>query len=291
MTCHWDTYLTPIYIMDFSTLYALPLLEEEKERIITHGLLQTHINFPRFLPIFPDFLERLSHLAPIYQPLSPETTKCSSPLTVQTLSPHGYHAYCSVPHARLISASLITHGMQPCTCLPRDSHMHTAHLTLSSWLASLPLHGCTDTPVILMDDSWTTHVAQHIVRSSVHIAKPLCSICIKPQQSARRTSVLSSWRFPIISRSYQIISIVLLGQLALLVSVGRFSLYHCLKSSRHTLNQCLTLLNLYLPLLCLNSLPELGLSQPLDPFLRYFQRCSIGLRSGDCAGLSRSLIP
>jgi hypothetical protein len=30
------------------------------------NLLQTHINFPRFLPIFPDFLERLSHLAPIY---------------------------------------------------------------------------------------------------------------------------------------------------------------------------------------------------------------------------------
>jgi hypothetical protein len=29
-------------------------------------LLQTHINFPRFLPIFPNFLERLSHLAPIY---------------------------------------------------------------------------------------------------------------------------------------------------------------------------------------------------------------------------------
>jgi hypothetical protein len=29
-------------------------------------LLQTHINFPRFLPIFPDFLEQLSHLAPIY---------------------------------------------------------------------------------------------------------------------------------------------------------------------------------------------------------------------------------
>jgi hypothetical protein len=34
------------------------------EEILT--LLQTHINFPRFLPIFPDFLERLSHLAPIY---------------------------------------------------------------------------------------------------------------------------------------------------------------------------------------------------------------------------------
>jgi hypothetical protein len=29
-------------------------------------VLQTHINFSRFLPIFPDFLERLSHLAPIY---------------------------------------------------------------------------------------------------------------------------------------------------------------------------------------------------------------------------------
>jgi hypothetical protein len=29
-------------------------------------LLQTDINFLRFLPIFPDFLERLSHLAPIY---------------------------------------------------------------------------------------------------------------------------------------------------------------------------------------------------------------------------------
>jgi hypothetical protein len=29
-------------------------------------LLQTYINFPRFLPIFPDLLERLSHLAPIY---------------------------------------------------------------------------------------------------------------------------------------------------------------------------------------------------------------------------------
>ena len=26
MTCHWDTYLTLYYSMDFSTLYALPLL-------------------------------------------------------------------------------------------------------------------------------------------------------------------------------------------------------------------------------------------------------------------------
>jgi hypothetical protein len=29
-------------------------------------VLQTYLNFPRFLPIFPDFLEQLSHLAPIY---------------------------------------------------------------------------------------------------------------------------------------------------------------------------------------------------------------------------------
>ena len=29
-------------------------------------VLQIHINFPRFLPIFPYFLEQLLHLAPIY---------------------------------------------------------------------------------------------------------------------------------------------------------------------------------------------------------------------------------
>jgi hypothetical protein len=34
--------------------------------MLLSSLLQTHINFPRFLPIFPDFLEQLSHLAPIY---------------------------------------------------------------------------------------------------------------------------------------------------------------------------------------------------------------------------------
>jgi hypothetical protein len=35
--------------------------------ILREGIvLQTHINFARFLPIFPGFLERLSHLAPIY---------------------------------------------------------------------------------------------------------------------------------------------------------------------------------------------------------------------------------
>jgi hypothetical protein len=37
-----------------------------KESTISISVLQTHINFPIFLPIFSDFLERLSHLAPIY---------------------------------------------------------------------------------------------------------------------------------------------------------------------------------------------------------------------------------
>ena len=128
--------------------------------ILREGIvLQTHINFPKFLPIFSDFLEWLSHLAPIcILTLSSKTTKCSSPLTVQTLSPHGYHVCCSVPHVGLMLASPITHGAQPCTCSPHDSHMHTAYLTLPSWLASIPLHGCTDTPVILMYDSWRSHV-------------------------------------------------------------------------------------------------------------------------------------
>jgi hypothetical protein len=41
---------------------ALP----HRKRTLEAQVLQTHINFPIFLPIFPDFLERLSHLAPIY---------------------------------------------------------------------------------------------------------------------------------------------------------------------------------------------------------------------------------
>jgi hypothetical protein len=35
-------------------------------KILADELLQTHINFPRFIPICPDFLEQLSHSAPIY---------------------------------------------------------------------------------------------------------------------------------------------------------------------------------------------------------------------------------
>ena len=54
---------------------------------------------------------------------------------------------------RLMLASPITHGTQPHTCLPHDLHMRITYLTLSSWLASLPLHGCTNMSVILIDDS------------------------------------------------------------------------------------------------------------------------------------------
>ena len=73
-------------------------------------------------------------------------------------------------------------------------------------------------------------------------------------------------------------------------------LYHHIKSSRHTLNYILTLLNLYPPPLCLNSLPELPNSFcwsfiAIGLFLTCFQRFSTGLGSGDYAGLSKSLIP
>jgi hypothetical protein len=47
--------------LDVRSAYLYSNLDE-----ILYMVLQTHINFPRFPPIFPDFLERLSHLAPIY---------------------------------------------------------------------------------------------------------------------------------------------------------------------------------------------------------------------------------
>jgi hypothetical protein len=46
----------------------MPLASREHQNIsalVYMVLLQTHINFSRLLTIFPDFLERLSHLAPI----------------------------------------------------------------------------------------------------------------------------------------------------------------------------------------------------------------------------------
>jgi hypothetical protein len=63
-------------------------------------------------------------------------------LMLASCRPHQSHMAHSLAHVRLM----------PDTCaLPR--------LTFPSWLASLPHHGCTDTPVILMYDSWTSYVA------------------------------------------------------------------------------------------------------------------------------------
>ena len=55
------------WIIDSSaTMHICANLEAFATYQSSHRLLQTHINFPRFLPIFPDFLVQLSHLAPIY---------------------------------------------------------------------------------------------------------------------------------------------------------------------------------------------------------------------------------
>jgi hypothetical protein len=56
---------TPIQL-DMQSKLAKELKAEREVREAQERVLQTHINFPIFLPIFPDFLERLSHLAPIY---------------------------------------------------------------------------------------------------------------------------------------------------------------------------------------------------------------------------------
>ena len=54
------------YVLTFNNDYSGYALVMQQRCYFTAFLLQTHINFPRFLPIFPDFLEQLSHLAPIY---------------------------------------------------------------------------------------------------------------------------------------------------------------------------------------------------------------------------------
>jgi hypothetical protein len=56
------------------------------------------------------------------------------------------------PHQSHMARSLTHVHLMPNTCaLP--------HLTFLSWLASLPHHGCTDILVILMYNSWTSHIA------------------------------------------------------------------------------------------------------------------------------------
>jgi hypothetical protein len=50
-------------------------------------LLQTHINFPRFLPIFPDFLERLSHFSPyLLAPITRDHQMLKSPHSLDPLA-------------------------------------------------------------------------------------------------------------------------------------------------------------------------------------------------------------
>jgi hypothetical protein len=76
LACHLTTVIN--YFSADTIFSAYPTLTGQHRGIINPKIvrpgqtstadfvLQTHINFPRFLPIFPDFLERLSHLAPIY---------------------------------------------------------------------------------------------------------------------------------------------------------------------------------------------------------------------------------
>src|SRR3979490_718770 len=75
-------------------------------------------------------------------------------------------------------------------------------------------------------------------------------------------------------------------------SMATFGFQHCLNPSRHTLNQVLTHFSRYIiPLastLSHNSnIPPGGVSYSPNLLLMCSQRCSIGLRSGDCAGHCR----
>jgi hypothetical protein len=62
----YPLFACPGFSIAASYYFGLPFFLLRLTVLDMPGLLQTHINFPRFLPIFPDFLERLSHLAPIY---------------------------------------------------------------------------------------------------------------------------------------------------------------------------------------------------------------------------------
>ena len=96
-------------------------------------LLQIHINFPRFLPIFPDFLEWLSHLAPMYLlapiirnhqmlkfTLSPDPLTSWVPCVLQCASylPH----ICLTDHTWRTALHMFTSWLTHAHCLP--------HLTL-----------------------------------------------------------------------------------------------------------------------------------------------------------------
>jgi hypothetical protein len=101
-------------------------------------VLQTHINFPRFLPIFPDFLERLSHFCPyLLAPITRDHQILKSPHSLDPLalwvtcvllcascSPHvsltnhtwcaAFHMFASCPTHVCSLASPFPHGRLPC---------------------------------------------------------------------------------------------------------------------------------------------------------------------------------
>ena len=55
MTCHLDTYLTLYYNMDFSTLYALPLLVSLPQVFYAYSQLDSNTPQPLSSPTLPQF--------------------------------------------------------------------------------------------------------------------------------------------------------------------------------------------------------------------------------------------
>jgi hypothetical protein len=108
------------------------------------GLLQTHINFPRFLPIFPDFLEATFAFSPyLLAPITRDHQMLKSPHSLDPLAscpPHvgltdhtwraAFHMFASCPtHVRSL-ASPFPHGRLPChtmTVLIHQSSSCTTH--------------------------------------------------------------------------------------------------------------------------------------------------------------------
>ena len=67
MTCHWDTYLTLYYNMDFSTLYALPLLVSLPQVFYAYYQLDSDTPQPLSSPTLPQFsLKDPKHLLLVF---------------------------------------------------------------------------------------------------------------------------------------------------------------------------------------------------------------------------------
>jgi hypothetical protein len=117
-------------------------------------LLQTHMNFPRFLPIFPDFLE---------------VTFAFSPYLLALITQD--HQMLKSPHSLDPLASWVTCVLLCASCLPHVGltnhtwhaafHMFTSCLTHVRSLTSPFPHGrlpCHITAVLIhQSSSWMTH--------------------------------------------------------------------------------------------------------------------------------------